>query len=341
MNTKVAQLLAAPVLRTGGQIAPVVPQTWQDAVSIAGALVRAEMVPRHFAGSVEKTTVAILAGLEVGMPPVTAVQSIYIINNMPCLFGDGLIGVVRASGLLEDIEERMEFDEKGIPTLAVCRVKRKGEKTWTEHVLTRAQAQRAGWWSKAGPWTQTPQRMMQLRPRSWCLRDKFADVLKGLRSAEEAEDMVDITPHASATTVPAEPRRSDFQADAPSAQPAAEAPQAAAGSNAGEPPPPTEVPESPGPQVTDVQVDDTPPEHAKEGQKLEFPAYATSRPFIDFAEDFLPKTNAEGARQFLEFYGKTLERMEGESGTSATREAASWIRATAKEIIEPPEGKKA
>lgn len=232
----VAQLPVAPVMRTGGALAPIVPQTWQDAVSMAGALVRAEMVPKHFLGSVEKTTVAILAGLEVGLPPITAVQSIYIINNMPCLFGDGLIGVVRGSGLLEDIEEHMEFDDKGLPMLSVCRVKRKGEKTWTEHTLTRAQAQRAGWWAKSGPWTQTPQRMMQLRPRSWCLRDKFADVLKGLHSAEEVEDMVDVTPRGSATVAEPEPRRADFQPPAPTDATPAEAPPAATPAPAESPP---------------------------------------------------------------------------------------------------------
>src|SRR5262249_4628841 len=52
-------------------------------------------------------------------------------------------------------------------------------------------------------------RMMKMRARSWALRDKFADVLRGLHSAEEAQDMVDITPRSMASMAPPEPRRSD------------------------------------------------------------------------------------------------------------------------------------
>jgi hypothetical protein len=38
--------------------------------------------------------------------------------------------------------------------------------------------------------------MIAMRPRSWCLRDVFADVLKGLHIAEEVmdTDMKDVTP---------------------------------------------------------------------------------------------------------------------------------------------------
>ena len=52
--------------------------------------------------------------------------------------------------------------------------------------------------------------MMQMRARSWALRDAFPDVLRGLTSAEEASDIVDVTSAGSASTAPPEPRRSDY-----------------------------------------------------------------------------------------------------------------------------------
>jgi hypothetical protein len=51
-----------------------------------------------------------------------------------------------------------------------------------------ADAKRAGLWGKSGPWTQYPRRMLQLRARGFALRDAFPDVLKGLVTAEEAQD---------------------------------------------------------------------------------------------------------------------------------------------------------
>ena len=56
---------------------------------------------------------------------------------------------------------------------------------------------KAGLWGKAGPWSQYPKRMLQMRARSFALRDKFADALSGLLMAEEVQDYsttVDVTP---------------------------------------------------------------------------------------------------------------------------------------------------
>jgi hypothetical protein len=52
-------------------------------------------------------------------------------------------------------------------------------------------AKRAGLWGKQGPWSAYPKRMMQMRARGFALRDAFPDVLKGLITAEEAQDYPD------------------------------------------------------------------------------------------------------------------------------------------------------
>jgi hypothetical protein len=61
-----------------------------------------------------------------------------------------------------------------------------------------ADAKRAGLWGKSGPWTQYPRRMLQLRARGFALRDAFPDVLKGLVTAEEAQDYPQASPPAEA-----------------------------------------------------------------------------------------------------------------------------------------------
>jgi hypothetical protein len=60
-------------------------------------------------------------------------------------------------------------------------------------------AKAAKLWGKAGPWTDYPKRMMKFRARGFLLRDQFGDILKGLRTAEEARDMpseINVTPLA-------------------------------------------------------------------------------------------------------------------------------------------------
>lgn len=234
--------LPAPRARSNG-VQAIVPQSWQEITAIAGAICRARMAPKSYCDKegnplADKVAVAIMHGMEVGMTPMASLQSIAVINGMPGLYGDGMLAVVRASGLLEDIRETDEWDKEG-PLTATCEVKRRGEPQWGKTVVARADCQKAGWWTKDGPWRNTPHRMMQMRARGWALRDKFADVLRGLHSAEEAEDMIDITPQGSATVAknaPPEPTRDPPKKESAATTPAdsgqaATSPLAAAGAN--------------------------------------------------------------------------------------------------------------
>ena len=58
--------------------------------------------------------------------------------------------------------------------------------------FTVGDAIRAGLWKKAGPWTMYPKRMLQMRARSFALRDAFPDVLRGLVATEEVEDYQEV-----------------------------------------------------------------------------------------------------------------------------------------------------
>jgi RecT family protein len=332
-TTKTDVAILEPKLATGGKLQPIIPQNWGEAVQMAGAFVRAGMVPKHFEGSVEKATVAILAGLEVGMTPMTSLQSIAVINNMPTIFGDGMLGLVRASGYLEDIEEGVEWD-KDQPVAATCRVKRKGEKTWGTHTFTIQDAIKGGLLAKPGPWKQYPQRMLQMRARAWALRDKFADVLRGLQSREEIEDMIDVTPAAPPA---AEPKRSDYETppgtpprDQAGGQGQAGGDDAPAGGDKAK-----GSPAQPDPEITDVvdQNEDDDPRRPSEGKKIVFGEFSKTADFMEFAEDFLQHTNREGARQFGEYYENTLTRMG--KGNDATKEAAQWVRNQVKALMEP------
>jgi hypothetical protein len=135
-------------------------------------------------------TIAIVAGRALGLDPFQAVQGIAPINGRPTIWGDSMVAVVKASGLVED--EQVEY----VPDKRNCQgvryiIKRKGIATPYEGTFTKADAEKAGLWGKSGPWTQYPTRMLLNRARAFALRDGFADVLKGFRCAEEEMDVVD------------------------------------------------------------------------------------------------------------------------------------------------------
>lgn len=174
-----------PPLEAGKGIAAIVPSTAEQVFRMADAIARSGMAPNGM-NTPEKLTIAIFHGLEVGLPPMQAVQSIAVINGRPTVWGDAAIGLVRGSGLCEWIEETIEGE--GDQRVAACSTQRTGEKRPVTRSFSVADAKAAGLWGKQGPWKQYPDRMLQMRARSFCLRDAYADVLKGLSIREEVRD---------------------------------------------------------------------------------------------------------------------------------------------------------
>jgi hypothetical protein len=158
-------------------------------------LIAGGMVPKSFldpsgAPDKAKLRVAIMNGREIGYGPLFAIQHQYVVNGIPSWFGDVPLGRCYVSGLVEDFEERFEIgdlDDKGLPSnpKAICRTKRRGIKTETVREFSWKDVMSAGLDRKEGPWQGYYKRMMQFRARGFALRDAYADVLMGMRIAEE------------------------------------------------------------------------------------------------------------------------------------------------------------
>ncbi|MCL2452075.1 MAG: hypothetical protein FWD08_00245 [Alphaproteobacteria bacterium] len=187
-----------PALAAGGLVRAIVPQNFEDAWRIATAVCKARMAPKGLEMP-EQAMIAILHGLEVGLPPMMALQSISVINGRPCIWGDAVIGLCRGSGLLEWMDETFEGKVGSDAYMGVCTVLRRGEPKPIRRDFSVADAKTAGLWTKRGrdgqptPWQTYPPRMLRMRARAFALRDGFADVLKGLSIREEVEDYPQVT----------------------------------------------------------------------------------------------------------------------------------------------------
>lgn len=173
------------------------PSNLKEAMEYATIIANSAMVPKSYQNKPGDILVAVQMGAELGLKPIQALQNIAVINSKPSVYGDALLALVQSHPSFEDIKEW--FDEK--TNTAFCSVKRKNQ---SEHTVSFSSedATKAGLWGKTGPWSQYPKRMMQMRARGFALRDKFADALGGLITAEEAQDYpgenakVDVTPKA-------------------------------------------------------------------------------------------------------------------------------------------------
>lgn len=163
-----------------------VPQSIEQLQFVAGIIARSDLAPKDYKGKPENVAVAIAMGMELGVSPMQAVQGIAVINGRPSVWGDLLLALCRAHPQCQGIDESLEYDGAGNVIAAICRAQRNGHQQ--ERRFSVEDAKRAGLWTKDGPWKQYPNRMLQMRARGFCLRDVFADALRGLSCAEEQAD---------------------------------------------------------------------------------------------------------------------------------------------------------
>jgi hypothetical protein len=164
------------------------PTNLTEAMTFCDMLANSNMVPKDYVGKPQNILVAIQWGMELGLAPMQSLQNITVINGRPSVWGDALMALVQASPVCEDIEEYFEGEGTTNP-VAVCVAKRKGRKPVTERFSVE-DAKRAGLWGK-NTWNSYPRRMLQMRARGFALRSAFADILKGMITAEEAQDYPD------------------------------------------------------------------------------------------------------------------------------------------------------
>ena len=204
-----------------------------DLYRFAQMVVASPFCPKDFKDAVS-VVVAVQFGFELGLTPMASLQNIAVINGKPSVYGDVMLALVRASGLLADFSEGMvvksvvdgfacscarwaregeclhtraatvPFTREGEERVSVCFSQRRGSSEGAVRTFGVIDAKTAGLWRKGGPWTTNPDRMLMFRARGFNLRDEFGDVLKGLISREEAMDMEEVqstTSHKLANTL--------------------------------------------------------------------------------------------------------------------------------------------
>jgi len=202
-----------PPLAVGGRVAALIPQTIDEAARLAQGFVQSGMVPDSYkivekvrdekqneveqvnwGATQARVLIGIMKGMEVGLPPVAALSTIYIVNNRPTVFGDGALALLINSDKYEWHKEVITGETKKPDWTATCTIKRRGIEEPIVRTFTWQMAIDASLTGKAGPWKNYPARQMQMRARAFAIRDGFADVMMGLGIAEEVNDYNEVKP---------------------------------------------------------------------------------------------------------------------------------------------------
>lgn len=242
-----------------------------DVFKLAGAIAQTEFVPRSLRGSEPATAAAILYGREVGLPPMTALTQVHVIEGRPSISAEGQRALVFAAG-----HDLQIIQSDG----GVCRLRgrRRGWEAWTTVEWTIDTARAAGLLGKKGSaWGSYPRAMLLARATTELCRMIFPDVIRGFRGLEEARDLAgeyddtEQTPEAPTTSSGTVQRKRRPTRKAPAAQPMPEPqtrPTTVDVPVAAPSPEPPQAPPVPHPvSVPDAGEDPAPGEHHQRDEK--------------------------------------------------------------------------
>ncbi|WP_431870888.1 hypothetical protein [Nocardiopsis eucommiae] len=153
----------------------------ERAYQIATKLAKTAFVPSTMKGNADNITAAILAGSELGLPPMAALRSIDVIHGTPGLRAHAMRGLVQSKGHQVQLIE-------STPEKCVMRGRRKGDEEWQEVVWEIGRAQQLGVLGKNAEWKKQPQTMLVARATGEICRLIASDVLHAMPYASEELD---------------------------------------------------------------------------------------------------------------------------------------------------------
>lgn len=205
--------------------------SWTDVVAdvsrLAGMIATTEFVPKGLRGSPAKVSAAILYSRELGLSPMTGLGGVHVIEGSAGISAELMRALILQAGhelvVKESSRERCEMWGR-----------RAGQEEWTKAVWTIQEAgqtqvfisKEKGWQplSSKGTWRSWPTELLLARTTTRLARMIFPDVIHGMRSVEELQDMT-TTSEVDVPEAPEAPVVRRKQTTARKPQPAAPAPQ--------------------------------------------------------------------------------------------------------------------
>jgi hypothetical protein len=189
-------------------------ERFEFAKKVASMLAASPMVPAHFQGAngVGSCMIALNLAERMRVDPFMLMQNLYVVHGRPGLEGKLTIALINGCGRFEPLEFKFEGQgktSKNLPRaescLAFAKDTTKSGKVLEGPTVTWAMAEAEGWTADKGKeykqtskWQTMPQLMFMYRAATFFGRVHCPEVLMGLRTKDELDDMViDVTPQSA------------------------------------------------------------------------------------------------------------------------------------------------
>ena len=163
------------------QALALIPRSIDESTALAERLAQSSLLPAAMRGKMADVLVTIMAGQEMGLPPMASLRAFHVIEGKPVLGADGMVAIALGSGKCAYFE-RVEQSDTAV-TYETLRVGSKAPQrcTWTIDM-----AKKAGLHLKDN-WRLYPRAMLASRAKAELARDVYSDVLMGCYTDDEID----------------------------------------------------------------------------------------------------------------------------------------------------------
>lgn len=177
--------------------APGGPTMWNDtklmnlAYRTAGMLSKSGLVPDNYRNSPENCLIAIDLANRQGLSPMMVMQNLYVVKGKPAWSGSFCAAAINGCGKFTPLEY-VFVGERGTPSEGCfARAERLSNRAeCVSDTITMQMAKDEGWLDKSGSkWKTMPRQMMMYRAASFFARAHCPEVLLGIQTVEEVQDV--------------------------------------------------------------------------------------------------------------------------------------------------------
>lgn len=174
-----------------------VPTMWNDtkmmnlAYRTAAMLSKSDLVPDNYKGRPENCVIAIDISNRTGMSPLIVMQNLYVVKGKPAWSGSFCAAAINGCGKFTPLRYLFQGEQGTLEWGCTAESKRISDgEVCQSSCITMRMAQDEGWIAKNGSkWKTMPKQMMMYRAASFFARTYCPEVLLGIQTAEEVQDV--------------------------------------------------------------------------------------------------------------------------------------------------------
>ena len=169
--------------------------SFEKLMEMSSFLAKSTIVPVMYQNRPENVYVALDMSSRMGISPMIVMQNLFVIQGKPSWSGSAISALIKASTQFKNVE----LHYIGEPNTDGWGAYVTAEKTSTGNTIkggtvTIAISKKEGWYQKAGSkWQTMPEIMLAYRAFAWFGRVHAPELMMGLQSSDELEDLNTVT----------------------------------------------------------------------------------------------------------------------------------------------------